>query len=498
MSNADDSRRNWRNSEVLCRPSNGRKDYRGNYEKGRQGNQWFDSRNRFQRDDRRFNDTNLEVGVKRTILVEGTAEIEVRVITAQAAKCQNVGIVVLNVQIREFEKLWMFHVLADLEYPCILGVDFISGSKIILDFDRKSLAIPDSQIDKVVKTIEEGNVEIDLSKTGTIMSSLDLKSGYFQLAVNPSDIVKTTFVTKNGTYTFRRMPLGLSGAVPNLQKAIDLILKPVIGKFVRVYIDDVIISSPLFTHHVEHLREVFRLLQDAGLTLNKEKCKFGCDELKYLGLIISKEGIKTDETMVRAIVDMKPLRNSKEVSKFLGMSQWYAKFIKNYYDLCEPLYNLKRNLKKFCWSIEAQKAFNVVKAAITKAPVLKLLDFKKPFELFTDASSMDVDAVLNQEQRPVVFASRTLSSVERNYTVTERECLAVVWTLNKFRTYLGSLPIKVITDHAALTRLTHGKNLLSRMIRWVLKIAEFNIEWEHRLELKMRWLTFYRGTWLKV
>ncbi|GFX67879.1 retrovirus-related Pol polyprotein from transposon opus [Trichonephila clavipes] len=176
---------------------------------------------------------------------------------------------------------------------------------------------------------------------------------------------------------------------------------------------------------------------------------------------------------------MKPPRNSIEVSKFLGMSQWYAIFIKNYADLCKPLYNLKRKLQKFCWSIEAQKAFNAAKA---KAQVLKLPDYKKTFELFTDASSIGVGAVLNQEQKPVVFASRTLSSAEKNYTVTERECLAVVWALNKFRTYLGSLPIKVITDHAALTRLTHGKNLSSRMIRWVLKLAEFNIEWEHRFE----------------
>ncbi|GFU97130.1 retrovirus-related Pol polyprotein from transposon gypsy [Trichonephila clavipes] len=128
----------------------------------------------------------------------------------------------------------------------------------------------------------------------------------------------------------------------------------------------------------------------------------------------------------------------------------------------------------------------------------KLPDFKKPFELFTDASSIGVGAVLNQEQRPVVLASRTLSSAEKKYSVTKRVCLALVWALNKFRTYLGSLPIKVITDHAALTRLTHDKNLSSRMIRWVLKLGEFNIEWEHRLELKMRWLTFYRGTRLKV
>ncbi|GFX77791.1 retrovirus-related Pol polyprotein from transposon opus [Trichonephila clavipes] len=157
---------------------------------------------------------------------------------------------------------------------------------------------------------------------------------------------KTAFATKNGTYAFRRMPFGLSEVAPNLQKAIDIILKPVIGKFVNVYMDDVIISSPSFTQHIVHLKQVFRLLHEARLTLNKDKCKFGCDELKYLGLIINKEGIKTDETKVQAIVEMKPLRNSKEVSKFLGMCQWYAKFIKNYAALCEPIYNLKRKRKK--------------------------------------------------------------------------------------------------------------------------------------------------------
>ncbi|GFX34108.1 retrovirus-related Pol polyprotein from transposon opus [Trichonephila clavipes] len=141
------------------------------------------------------------------------------------------------------------------------------------------------------------------------------------MAVNPSDIVKTAFVTINGTYAFRRMPFGSLGAAPNFQKAIEIILKPVIGKFVSVYMDDVIISSPSSTQHVKHLKEVFRLLQEAGLTLNKDKCKFGCEELKYLGLIINKEGIKTDEAKVQAIVEMKHPHNSKEVSKFLGMSQ---------------------------------------------------------------------------------------------------------------------------------------------------------------------------------
>ncbi|GFY09812.1 uncharacterized protein TNCV_3697741 [Trichonephila clavipes] len=241
-------------------------------------------------EDLTIEDTNLEMGVKMTILVEGTAEIEV--ITAQRAKSQNVGIVELKVQIREFEKPWLFHVLLDLEYPCNLGVDLINGSKNILDFDRKSLVIPDSQIDTVVKTIEEGNpyrydrvkqaildyhvqkilkegtiipiqspyaspvvlcrknnglpadnpeayrFAVDYRKLKsiakypryplplkddlitniphmTIMSTLDLKLGYFQLAENPTDIVKTPFDTKNSIYAFRRVPFGLPGVASN-------------------------------------------------------------------------------------------------------------------------------------------------------------------------------------------------------------------------------------------------------------------------------------------
>ncbi|GFU94610.1 retrovirus-related Pol polyprotein from transposon 297 [Trichonephila clavipes] len=207
------------------------------------------------------------------------------------------------------------------------------------------------------------------------MSSLDFCSSSFQLDVNPS-VVKTAFVTKIGTHAFKRMPFELTGAAPNFQKAIDIILKRVIEWFVSVYMDDVIIESPSFVRHVKHLREVFRLLQEAGLTLNKDKRKFACDKLKYLGLGISKEGIATDEAKVKAIVEMRPPKNSKEVSKFVGMSQWYSKFIKNYADLCESLYNLKK-FKNFCWSVEAQMVFDMVKTVITEAPVLKLPEFKK-------------------------------------------------------------------------------------------------------------------------
>ncbi|GFT46326.1 retrovirus-related Pol polyprotein from transposon 17.6 [Trichonephila clavipes] len=162
------------------------------------------------------------------------------------------------------------------------------------------------------------------------------------------------------------------------------------------------------------------------------------------------------------------------------MAGWYQKFIHKYADICEPLHWLKKKGTKFNRSTEAQDSFDKIKRALTEAPVLQLPNFTEQFNLFTDASGVGIGTVLNQNHRPIAFASRTLNKAERNYIVTERECLAVIWALNKLKTYFGSLPVKVITDHAALTKLTNRKNLSSRMIRWAFKLSEFNIEWEHR------------------
>ncbi|GFT72156.1 retrovirus-related Pol polyprotein from transposon 17.6 [Trichonephila clavipes] len=245
-----------------------------------------------------------------------------------------------------------------------------------------------------------------------VMSTLDLRSGYFQLAISPKDIEKTAFITRNGTFAFLRMPFGLSGAAPNFQRAIDIILKPVIGRFVLVYMDDVIIASPSFKDHLDHLTQVFTLLRDAGLTLNKEKCHFARDKLKYLGLIISKEGIETDNKKIRAITEMKPPKNNREVSKFLGMTGWYQKFIPRYADICEPLYQLKKKGAKFNWSGEAQDSFDQIKRTLTEAPILQLPNFSEQFNLFTDASGVGIGAVLQQNQN--LLLSRLEPLIKQN------------------------------------------------------------------------------------
>ncbi|GFU79103.1 retrovirus-related Pol polyprotein from transposon 297 [Trichonephila clavipes] len=217
------------------------------------------------------------------------------------------------------------------------------------------------------------------------------------------------------------MPFGLSGAAPNFQRAIDIILKPVIGRFVLVYMDDVIIASPSFKDHLDHLNEVFTLLRDAGLTLNKEKCHFARDKLKYLGLIISKEGIETDSNKIRAITEMKPPKNNREVSKFLGMTGWYQKFIPRYADICEPLYQLKKKGAKFNWSGEAQDSFDQIKRTLTEAPILQLPNFLNNSIYSLMLVGLELVLCFNKIKNLLLSRLEPFNKAERNYMVTERE-----------------------------------------------------------------------------
>ncbi|GFU15698.1 retrovirus-related Pol polyprotein from transposon 297 [Trichonephila clavipes] len=334
-----------------------------------------------------------------------------------------------------------------------MTVKEISGSTARIDFRGmiEDLTIEDINLEMGVKMriLVEGTAEIEVRVR-------ILVKGYFQLTVNPSDIVKTAFVTKNGTYAFRRMPFWLSGAAPNFQKTIDLILKPVIGKLVSVYMDDVIISSPSFTHHVEHLRKVFRLLPDAGLTLNKEKCKFGCDEFKYLDLIISKEVIKTDETKVRAIVEMNLPKNSKEVSKFLGMSQWYAKFINNFADLCEPLFNL---LAEFNIELEHRSGTqNAVADVLSRYPVESIIGEKVTCAVIRDLVLSSREQLIKEQRKDPeldhiygYLKTQKIARLMRQYAI----CTAVNETTEKApaELFLGR---KLITPFQKLAEFAVG------------------------------------------
>ncbi|KFM73065.1 Retrovirus-related Pol polyprotein from transposon 17.6, partial [Stegodyphus mimosarum] len=311
------------------------------------------------------------------------------------------------------------------------------------------------------------------------MTTLDLTSGYFQIGVKPEDVHKTAFITKSGTYAFLRMPFGLSGAPATFQRCMDIVLRPVLGKSTFIYLDDIIITSSTLEQHLQDLRKVFSLLNEAGLKINASKCKFAAKELRYLGFKISQKGIETDQSKIVAIRNYPVPKTAKKLSSFLGMCSYYRAFIKDFAKIAEPLLKLKRKKARFSWSAEANLAFQKLKDALTQAPVLKFPEGDKGLEISADASDFAIGAVLSQNGQPVAFFSRTLNETQRNYSATERETLAVLASVQKFRVFFGSSPVTVYTDHAAVTRLYSGKNLSPRLIRWALKLQEYNLIIKH-------------------
>ncbi|KFM64846.1 Retrotransposable element Tf2 protein type 2, partial [Stegodyphus mimosarum] len=190
-------------------------------------------------------------------------------------------------------------------------------------------------------------------------------------------------------------------------------------------------------------------------------------------------GIETDQSKIVAIRNYPVPKTAKKLSSFLGMCSYYRAFIKDFAKIAEPLLKLKRKKARFSWSAEANLAFQKLKDALTQAPVLKFPEGDKGLEISADASDFAIGAVLSQNGQPVAFFSRTLNETQRNYSATERETLAVLASVQKFRVFFGSSPVTVYTDHAAVTRLYSGKNLSPRLIRWALKLQEYNLIIKH-------------------
>jgi len=309
-----------------------------------------------------------------------------------------------------------------------------------------------------------------------IFSTLDLHSGYWQLPVNPKDQEKTAFCPGPGMglFEFCRMPFGLSGAPSSFQRLMDTILQGL--PFVTIYLDDILVHSTSETEHKEHLDIVFKTLLDAGLTLRGAKCHIGMSAVHYLGHVFSGEGMSPDPSKVQVVVDWPTPNNPTEVRQFLGLASYYRRYIPQFANIASPLYSLTQTGVTFIWSDDCVSAFTVLKQYLINAPVLAypcLASNASEFALQTDASAVGLGAVLEQEGHPIAYASRSLTSSERNYSVIQRECLAIVFALKQFRHYLLGRPFKLYTDHAPLQWLSAQK-MEGMLCRWSLAIQEYD------------------------
>lgn len=325
---------------------------------------------------------------------------------------------------------------------------------------------------------------LDRLRNARFISSIDLKSAYWQVPLEEQSKEKTAFtVPGRGLYQFTRMPFGLHNAPATWQRFVDKVLGSLDGS-VFVYLDDIIIVTPDFESHVKVIGEVLDKLHKAGLTVNAEKCEFGKKELRYLGYLVTKEGLHTDPSKVECIVNYPAPRNVREVRRFLGMLGWYRNFIKNFASRVSPLTKLTHKNHKFVWTPVCEASFQDVKQCLISSPILACPDFSEEFILQADASQIGLGCVLCQKfqdgEKVISYASRTLTPQESKYSTTELECLAVLWGIEKFRAYIEGTKFTVITDHASLLWLHRLKNPSGRLARWALRMQGYNFSILHR------------------
>lgn len=317
-----------------------------------------------------------------------------------------------------------------------------------------------------------------------IFSSLDLKSGYWQVPVAEADRHKTAFITKYGLYQWTSMPFGLCNAPATFQRLMDAILQGLNWQCCLVYLDDVIIYSKDINEHGKHLEQVFAALSKANLRLNAAKCNFAKEELRYLGHMISAKGIHPDSAKTDPLNQLPNPKNVHDVRALLGMLGYYRRFIRNFATIAEPLTRLLKAEVPFKWGPEQEEAKATLLRAMTSQPILAYPDFSKPFIIQTDASDVGVGAVLSQiqdgKEHPISYASETLDQTKRSYSATEREAYAIHWAVNYFRPYVHGRKFQLQTDHKALEYIFEGKAKNQKLLRWALSIQEFDFEVVYR------------------
>ena len=316
-------------------------------------------------------------------------------------------------------------------------------------------------------------------------SSIYLKAGYWQVPVKEEDKPKTAFtVGPLGFWEFNSLPFGAVNAPACFQRLMMAAMGDLHLRECLLYIDDIIIFSRTFDEHISRLEAVFKRLHKAKLKLKASKCFFIKDQIKYLGHIVSKDGIQTDPDKISTVVNWPTLTSVKEVRRFIGFAGFYRRFIKNFSSVARPLHNLLKvpegqKTAQFSWNLDQEESFIKLKKLLSSSPVLAFADFTKPFLLHTDASGDGIGAVLYQEQdnkeRPIAFASRSLSTSEKNYPAHKREFLALKWAISdKFRDYLYGAKFIVCTDNYPLTYILTTAKLNATGHRWVAELAQFD------------------------
>ena len=314
-------------------------------------------------------------------------------------------------------------------------------------------------------------------------TTLDLQSGYWQIPVAEADIPKTAFITKYGLYEYTKMPFGLCNAPSTFQRCMELVFRGLQWNTLLIYLDDIIVLGRSREENLVRLDEVLCRLINAGLKLKPSKCQLLRQEVLFLGHVVSSSGIRPNPRLVDAVTNWKAPTSRRKVQQYLGLCNYYRRFVPKFSTLACPLTRLTSKDITFRWDDAAQAAFEALKEALCSAPILSFPLEDGYYVLDTDASDIGIGAVLQQvqngEERVLAYASKKLNKQQRRYCVTRRELLAIVVFLREFRNHLLGREFTIRTDHGSLTWLLHFKEPQGQLARWLEYIFQFRFRIQH-------------------
>ena len=316
---------------------------------------------------------------------------------------------------------------------------------------------------------------------GQKFSKLDLSHAYQQIELDQESRRYVVINTHKGLFTYNRLPFGVASAPSIFQRVMESVLQGIPG--VCTYIDDILVTGQDEQEHLDHLDEVLRRLKEAGMRLKKEKCRFLLPSVDYLGHTISAEGLRTSDTKVEAILQAPAPRSVSELRAFLGLVNYYGKFLPDLASVLSPLYLLLQMKQEWIWDSAQDDAFHKVKELLKSSRLLVHFDSKLPLTLACDASPYGIGAVLSHKtadgERPIAFASRTLTAAEQAYSQLDKEALAIVYGVKKYHQYLYGRPFELKTDHQPLVHIFSQKKATptmasSRIQRWALTLGAYS------------------------
>lgn len=318
-------------------------------------------------------------------------------------------------------------------------------------------------------------------------SKFDMRGAYNLLRIAQGEEWKTAFRCRYGHFEYQVMPFGLMNAPGTFQAFVNDILRDYLDDFVVVYLDDILIYSETLEEHTAHVKKVLQKLEAAGISLKLEKCAFDQQEVHFLGFIIGVNGISMDPIKVAAIKDWATPKTVLDIQVFLGLANFYRRFVKNYSKIASPLTALLKKNAKFVWSAAADAAFNDLKSRLMTGPILRHYDHTKASVVEPDASDYAIGAVISQYDdagvlHPVAYYSRKLLPAEMNYQIYDKELLAIVSAFKHWRHYLefSSAATEVLTDHRNLEYFTTTRHLSRRQVRWSEILADYHFVIKYR------------------